>query len=63
MSDPAEPIRLRKFTVKLEISEATARRLQEELRMASDSWLELKRDLLQREANRVGALLVRKPAP
>jgi hypothetical protein len=54
-----EPIRLQKFTVQLEISAAAARRLQAELPAAWESWLELKRDLLQREADQIAALLYR----
>lgn len=57
-----EPIRLRKFTVRLSISEATRRRLEEELPAMRESWLELKRDLLQWEADKIGALLTKKPA-
>lgn len=52
-----EPIRLEKLGVTISLSPETAKRLQEELPAYWEAWLELKRDLLEREANRISELL------
>lgn len=56
-------IRLKKFSVNISISEAAARRLEQELPALQESWLEMKRDLLQWEADRLHALLYERKAP
>lgn len=62
MQDNDPPIRLKKFTISIDLSPETAKRLREELPAMWESWLELKRDLLQREADQITALLAAKPS-